>query len=207
MKSKTRWELKKPFPANFVQHHPLDARPYTQLVPENECYDLVACFVGLEEIFVAPNTASCFFGNVSSVLKEGGFFFGVLPDSSAIWNKVQKQAKNDSSTKAKGSLFSISFDSEISNTNFFGIHYKLQVSGSPDQHHYLVHFPTLLALADQHGLEMIEISNYLDIYEDQRYNYASLLKGMAVYDRKNNSILPTQLELIGLKTNFVFKKK
>lgn len=54
------------------------------LSPDVE-FDYVVCFSGLKYSFEDKEKARMFLKNAACRLKPGGYFFGVLPDSSAIW--------------------------------------------------------------------------------------------------------------------------
>jgi len=146
-----------------------------------------------------------FLKNVASGLKPGGYFFGIVPDSSAIWYKAQKVSpgKADKSLSIKGELYTIHFAHE--EFNYFGTQYSIRMEGSPEQMEYLVHFPTLVSVAESVGLTMLEITNLAEFYEDHRKNYADHLKALGVLN-KQGKIEPQQKELIGLFTTFCFQK-
>ena len=89
-----------------------------------------------------------------------------------------------------------------------------------------MHFPTLLELAKAVDLEMIEITNFNEFYEDNRHNHAHLLKKLSVLnsahklEREQQEIIgttpfPPTLFMYsstllffhaGLRTTFVFRK-
>jgi len=68
-----------------------------------------------------------------------------------------------------------------------------------------VHFPTLIKLAQDIGMNMLEITNLCEFYEDNRKHYAEHLK-TTVLINKQGKIEPAQKDLIGLYTTFVFQK-
>ncbi|XP_021890551.1 mRNA cap guanine-N7 methyltransferase 2 [Carica papaya] len=50
--------------------------------------DLVCCLQHLQLCFETEDTARRLLQNVASVLKPGGYFFGITPDSSTIWYEI-----------------------------------------------------------------------------------------------------------------------
>jgi hypothetical protein len=118
-------------------------------------FDVVACFNGLENFFETRERAMCFIRNAASRflisitlhftqcicrLKTGGYFFGLLPDSSAIWYKAQKATGDKPFIKEK--LISIDFFSD--EFKHFGTKYVMKIEGMPPTHQYLVHFPSFI---------------------------------------------------------------
>lgn len=201
-----RWEQKgKPFEATFL-HHDLDRFSLEGALERDKTFDVVACFDGMQNSFVAEEQVRSFLWSATSRLRDGGYFIGLLPDSSAIWCKAQKEAQKEGSAKIRGKLFTFSFDDDLNNFKPFGTSYTRHIQGeTSDPTEYMVHFPTLLQIAKQFHLEMIEITNFQEFYEDYKANFSTLLKSMAVLDKKGK-IIPEQMDLIGLKTIFIFRK-
>uniref|UniRef100_A0A453CGQ4 mRNA (guanine-N(7))-methyltransferase n=2 Tax=Aegilops tauschii subsp. strangulata TaxID=200361 RepID=A0A453CGQ4_AEGTS len=55
--------------------------------------DIVCCMQNLQLCFESEEHAKKLLNNVSSLLKPGGYFFGIIPDSSTIWTKYQKNVE------------------------------------------------------------------------------------------------------------------
>jgi len=203
--AKERWlQKKEPFPAQFLQLD-LFTENSQKIIPKGELFDNVCCFNNLEYSFETKEKAQMFLENVASILKPGGYFFGILPDSSAIWYKAQKVilGKTDKSLSIKGDLFTIQFLNE--DFHHFGTSYTMKMEGSPEQQEYLVHFPSFVSVADSVGLTMLEITNLVEFYEDHRKNYSELLKALGVLN-KQGKIEPQQKDIIGLYTVFCFQR-
>lgn len=66
-------------------------------LPKEVVFDQVVCWRGINRIFEDYEKARKFFFNVSQRLKENGFFFGMIPDSSVIWSLANKQQKSKNS--------------------------------------------------------------------------------------------------------------
>ncbi|KAF2071649.1 hypothetical protein CYY_007042 [Polysphondylium violaceum] len=165
-------------------------------------FDVVSCFDGMQNAFIDYDHANTFIKNASSRLKVGGFFFGIIPDSSSIWYKSQKVTSGLPCVKS--SLFSIEFDSEI--FNFFGCKYNLSMKDGSKIQENLIHFPSFINLCKSHDLVLVEATNLNDFYEENKKNYESKLKQCGVMVGKNK-IDPAQMELISLYTTFIFVKE
>jgi len=194
------------FQLNFFELNP-NMDQFEKAISKGEFFDNVCCFNGMQFCFEDKDKAYKFFENVASVfLKSGGyFFFGILPDSSSIWYKAQKVilGRTDKTLSIKGELYTIQFPNE--DFNYFGTKYIMKMEGNVEQEEYLVHFPTLVSIAESVGLSMLEISNLTEFYEDHRKNYGELLKSLGVLN-KQGKIEPQQKDLIGLFTTFCFQK-
>jgi len=105
----------------------------------------------------------------------------------------------------KGELCSIQFvDSDFGH---FGAQYSFKVDGTTEIHEneYLVHFPSLIRLANEFGLAMLEIINLTDFLDAHKKNYGEQLKTLKVYN-KEGKIEDAQRDIIGLNAAFVFQK-
>lgn len=201
--SEDRWKKKnKPFSAEFrvinLFTTKLDTIENPLLLGT---YDVVGCFEGMQRSFESEDKARTFLYNASKMLKIGGIFFGLLPDSSEIWYKSQKVTSG--LPMVKGTLFSAEFPTDDF-TNY-GSTYTFKLGDGTVSNEYLVHFPSLIKLAKEYDLQMLGITNLNEFYEDNRKNYADKLKAMAVLDKKGKILAP-QMEIIGLYTTFVFLK-
>ena len=61
-------------------------------------------------------------------------------------------------SKASNSVYSVNFEAPLSDTEpppLFGAKYNFHLEGVVDCPEFLVHFPTLIELADKHGLMLI----------------------------------------------------
>ncbi|XP_008646312.2 mRNA cap guanine-N7 methyltransferase 2 [Zea mays] len=78
--------------------------PFTSLSPRQDGFeaqvqekgiqaDMVCCMQHLQSCFENEERAKKLLNNVSSLLKPGGYFFGITPDSSTIWTKYQKNVE------------------------------------------------------------------------------------------------------------------
>ncbi|KAE9465378.1 hypothetical protein C3L33_02717, partial [Rhododendron williamsianum] len=143
--------------------------------------DIVCCMQHLQLCFETEEKARRLLHNVSSLLKPGGYFLGICPDSSTIWAKYQKnvEAYHNRSSSMKANLvpncirsesYMITFEVEEEKFPFFGKKYQLKFSSdSSAETHCLVHFPSLIRLARETGLDYVEMQNLTEFYDDNRY--------------------------------------
>jgi hypothetical protein len=102
--AKSHWEKSgKPYPAEFICHDVETVRanhllnkipdlpfvdikePLKNTIDPSKNFDVVVCFNGMQNSFVAKDQAVRFLESATCRLKRGGYFIGILPDSSAIW--------------------------------------------------------------------------------------------------------------------------
>ena len=78
-----------------------------------------------------------------------------------------------------------------------GTSYTHRMREMEDRKQYLVHFPTLLQLAKKLQLEMVEVVNFIDFYEDHKKSHEAALTEIMGWTKTNKKLFPNQLELIG----------
>jgi len=123
-------------------------------------------------------------------------------DSSAIWSSVQKSlidAKSKPQVESKH--FQIHF--QTSDFQHIGCPYTFTIDGKTYSH-YLIHLPTFTKIAQENGLEVMNIMNCNEFYEDHKKNFGELLhralqQGKAVIDQEQKAI-------IGFYTTFILQK-
>lgn len=185
---------------------------------ENQA-DIVCCMHHLQLCFEKEEKAKILLHNVSSLLKPGGYFFGITADSSTIWAKYQKnvEAYHNKSSGMKPIIpncirsdnYTINFEVEEEKFPFFGKKYQLKFTNDMfTETHCLVHFPSLIRLAREAGLEYIEIQNLTDFYDDNRAQFTSMLQDVACHNLVDprGRLLPRSYDVLGLYTTFIFQK-
>uniref|UniRef100_A0A0E0K5Y7 mRNA (guanine-N(7))-methyltransferase n=1 Tax=Oryza punctata TaxID=4537 RepID=A0A0E0K5Y7_ORYPU len=159
--------------------------------------------------FESEEHAQKLLNNVSSLLKPGGYFVGIIPDSSTIWTKYQKnvEASHNKGLKTvpnsiRSENYVITFEIEEEKFPFFGKKYQLKFANeSMLENHCLVHFPSFMRLAREAGLEYVEIQNLTEFYDDNRTQFAPLLGGYGA------SLVDPRGKLVArLYSTFVFQK-
>ncbi|PIN19360.1 mRNA (guanine-N(7)-)-methyltransferase [Handroanthus impetiginosus] len=185
---------------------------------ENQA-DIVFCMQHLPLCVETEEKERKLLQNVSSLLKPGGYFLGITPDSSTIWAKYQKNVEayhnkgggmkpNIVPNCIRSESYMITFEVEEEKFPFFGKKYQLKFAGDVSaETHYLVHFPSLIRLAREAGLEYVEIQNLTDFYDDYRVQLGGMLmdSGHNLVDQRGR-LLPRSYDILGLYTTFVFQK-
>ncbi|KAE8648836.1 hypothetical protein Csa_008498 [Cucumis sativus] len=214
------WESqKKAYTAEFFEVDPCVENIETQLKDKTETVDRVCCLQHLQMCFETEERARRLLHNVSALLKPGGYFFGITPDSSTIWAKYQKnvEAYHNRSAGMKPNIvpncirsesYMISFEVEEEKFPLFGKKYQLKFANDPSaETHCLVHFPSFIRLAREAGLEYIEIQNLTEFFDDHRAQLADMLMnfGQNILDPRGR-LLPRSYDVLGLYTTFIFQK-
>ncbi|KAF2318424.1 hypothetical protein GH714_007131 [Hevea brasiliensis] len=212
------WESqRKIYTAEFFEADPCTENFGVQLQEKANQADLVCCLQNLQLCFENEENARKLLHNVSSLLKPGGYFFGITPDSSTIWAKYQKnvEAYHNRSGSMKPNIvpncirsesYMITFEVEEEKFPLFGKKYQLKFAHDP-ANSLLVHFPSLIRLAREAGLEYVEIQNLTEFYDDNRMHFASMLlnAGPNLVDPRGR-LLPRSFDVLGLYTTFIFQK-
>jgi mRNA (guanine-N7-)-methyltransferase len=213
------WESqRKNYDVEFFEADPSKDDFEIQLQKKLEQADLVSCWRHLQLCFETEESARRLLTNVACLLKPGGYFFGITPDSSTIWAKYQKNVEayhNRSGAKPnvfpnyiRSESYMITFELEEEKFPLFGKRYQLKFSGdNASEDHCLVHFPSLIRLAREAGLEFVEIQSLTDFYDDNRAQFASLLMNAGPnFVDPRGKLLPRAFDLLGLYATFIFQK-
>ncbi|GAB2229426.1 hypothetical protein Droror1_Dr00023566 [Drosera rotundifolia] len=214
------WEsLRKEFSSEFYEIDPCLESLEPHLQENSHMADVVFCMQHLQMCFESEEKARILLHNVSSLLKPGGYFVGITPDSSTIWAKYQKnvEAYHNRSATMKANIvpncirsesYMITFEVEEEKFPLFGKKYQLKfASEASAETHCLVHFPSFIRLAREAGLEYVEIQNLTEFYDDNRAQFAGLMMkfGPNLVDPRGK-LLPRPYDVLGLYTIFVFQK-
>ncbi|TYG51372.1 mRNA cap guanine-N7 methyltransferase 2 [Gossypium raimondii] len=214
------WESqRKSFTSEFFEADPCTDNLETLLQEKDIQADLVCCLQHLQLRFETEDKARRLLSNVSFLLKPGGYFFGITPDSSTIWAKYQKnvEAYHNRSSSMKPNIvpncirsenYMITFEIEEEKFPLFGKKYQLKFSSDvAAETHCLVHFPSLIRLAREAGLEYVEIQNLTEFYDDNKSLFAGMMMnaGPNLLDPRGR-LLPRSYDVLGLYTTFIFQK-
>jgi len=236
--ARARWEAKgRPFDAEFHV-----VRPYEELIEQRRVFDnytvdVVASFHGVPGAFRDEPTAQRFLRNVSARLRVGGVLFGTMPDSAALWTYYlhlhqelrnaqvhQKGGSAGSSKTAPPSSGPLFFDVDIPSwdnskpLDVFGSQFEIVLLGEEERiRETLVHFPTLIRLAREENLELLDVTSYAAWYEEHsqgpvRQELLSIYgAGLTATsdrdkDRELKERLKPQLEMCSLFSWFLFRK-
>ncbi|KAL6903727.1 hypothetical protein ACP4OV_004540 [Aristida adscensionis] len=183
------WENKrKPFTAEFIELDPSDDEFEARVQEKGIQADIVCCMQHLQ----SEERAKKLLNNISSLLKPGGYFLGITPDSSTIWTKYQKnvEASHNKGLKTvpnsiRSENYTITFEVEEEKFPFFGKKYQLKFANEAVfDNHCLVHFPSLM-----------------------RTQFAPMLAsyGASLVDPRGK-LLARSYDILGLYSAFVFQK-
>ena len=172
-------------------------------------YSAVACFAGLDCAFTHPLGAETLIYNASQLLEDGGVFFGIMPDSSVLFTKANKQKITGGIIPSKvgyelvipeGCTVQQAFDCEFQHLPFI---LRNTPPAPPNELPlYLVHCPTFIQICAKYGLMVLEIQNYVDFYEENRQFHDITLKKMMGALKIHSH----HLQRLGLFTTFAFRK-
>ncbi|KAK9674314.1 hypothetical protein RND81_12G225400 [Saponaria officinalis] len=214
------WESsRKAYSSQFLVLDPCTENLEPHLGDKANTVDVVCCMQHLQMCFESEERAMVLLRNVASLLKPGGYFFGITPDSSTIWAKYQKnvEASHNRSASMKANImpncirsesYMITFEVEEEKFPVFGKKYQLKFASDVSaETHCLVHFPSFIRLARAAGLEYVEIQNLTEFYDDNRAQFASLILkfGPNLVDARGK-LLPRSYDVLGLYTTFIFQK-
>ncbi|CAN0826154.1 mRNA cap guanine-N7 methyltransferase 2 [Linum grandiflorum] len=104
--------------------------------------------------------------------------------------------------------YMITFEVEEEKFPLFGKKYQLKFAHDPVAETYcLVHFPSLIRLAREAGLEYVEIQNLTEFYDDNKTHFAGMLMnaGATLVDPRGR-LLPRSYDVLGLYSTFIFQK-
>lgn len=217
---KEAWETqRKAYTHEFIELDPCIEDIDLHWKDKEKRVDIVFCMHNLQVCFDSEEKARRLLHNVSSLLKPGGYFLGITPDSSTIWAKYQKnvEACHNRSGGMKPNIvpscirsenYMITFEVEEEKFPFFGKKYQLKfASDISAETQCLVHFPSLLRLAREAGLEHTEIQNLTDFYDDNRAQFLGMLQdaGHNFIDPRGR-LLPRSYDVLGLFATFIFQK-
>ncbi|KAG2672316.1 hypothetical protein I3843_13G032200 [Carya illinoinensis] len=183
------WESqRKAYTSEFFELDPCLENMEMHLQEKTNQADLVCCLQHLQLCFETEERARKLLQNVSSLLKPGGYFFGITPDSSTIWAKYQKnvEAYHNKSSSMKPNIVPNCIRSES---------YMITFEVEEEK------------LAREAGLEYVEIQNLTEFYDDNRAQFAAMLmnSGPNLVDPRGR-LLPRSFDVLGLYTTFIFQK-
>jgi len=129
-------------------------------------FDLVSCQFAFHYSFESLQQAECMMRNIAENLKVGGFFIGTTPDSHDIMARLEASETNSFGN----SVFSVTFPSDRLGQQpaLFGAQYTFHLKEVVDCPEFLVHFPTLVKLAERFGLTMIAKQRFQNYFHERK---------------------------------------
>ncbi|XP_020249488.1 mRNA cap guanine-N7 methyltransferase 2, partial [Asparagus officinalis] len=212
------WESDlKPYTAEFCEFDPSVENLELHLQDKGVPADIVCCLQHVQVCFESEERARSLLQNVSALLRPGGYFFGITLDSSTIWTKYQKNVEASHNRGLKPNAvpncirsenYVITFEVEEEKFPLFGKKCQLKFSDDmASEIHCLVHFPSLIRLAREAGLEFVEIQNWTEFYDDNRAQLAGILHSYGPhFVDPRGKLLIRAFDVLGLYSTFVFQK-
>jgi SAM-dependent methyltransferase len=232
-----KFEMRKPaMKVDFVAMDPTADRISPTISTSSPAqFDCVSCFDRFSLAFESAQSLNVFIENVSGLLRPGGLFIGICPDTSAFWKNCSDAESSTCakdlfqltlpdafleqvSAQAGGTVrYGLNHSEEPSHLSVYSRRFHLQIEGEEDEmirdgadfveHRYLIHFPTLLRVCKENQLEMIDIPNLTQFFHDYRVQYDEQLRPFGVFRKGSQDKLePAQEEVLKLFAVFVFRK-
>ncbi|CAG8443277.1 10310_t:CDS:2 [Ambispora gerdemannii] len=165
--ARKRWEdmkgrkLKAEFHAMDCFSYPLSTK-----IARDEEFDIISMQFCLQYSFESEKKARMALRNVTSNLKQDGFFIGTLPDANWIVKKL-KNLKPDQ-LEFGNSIYSIRFEQKEEFPEFghkYSFNMEEAISDCPE---YLVRFSFFEQLASEYGLELVYKKRFHDLYDEAK---------------------------------------
>lgn len=121
-------------------------------------FDVTSCQFAFHYCFESFRQVNQMLQNASECLRKGGYFIGTMPDSYELIRRL-KSADGSSYGNA---VYQVSFENKTA-LSLFGMKYNFHLEEVVDCPEFLVHFPMLVELAHQHGLELM-FKKHFDAY-------------------------------------------
>lgn len=180
-------EFKDAFSAIFIQEDASVApEQFYKNIPQNMYFDMASCQFSMHYMFSSEEKVRNFMQNVSQRLLNGGYFVCTHPDANVIVKKIKEDSFWDEKTQcwiSENKFYSlISSTKEFPKSNGpFGFPYGFFLTDnlvgfreeksdkSAVLHYvpeYLVIVPTLLKIAKEYGLKLVESKNMHEFYSE-----------------------------------------
>ena len=178
--------------------------------PHHNKYQMVASFQGFEGAFQTEQQLKYFVANVAQLLKVGGYFAGIMTDSANIFTKAHKKTSASKVISSEGFELHMPFDSAVESfqERISSLPFVLKFRESATDNKelrsnlFLVHCPTFIRICREMGLDLIEIQNIQDFYEENRKVHETTLK-KCLAGSKPKSV---HLSRLNLFASFIFQK-
>ncbi|KAI9104674.1 guanine-N(7)-methyltransferase [Phlyctochytrium arcticum] len=166
-------------------------------------FDLVSCQFALHYAFESESRTRAALSGIASLLSPGGVFFGTVPNAQWLISRLHHAPGLDFGNN----LLKIRFEQK-STWPVFGHKYWFElVDAIDDCPEYLLHFPTLVSMAKEYGMELIYRKPFHQIFNEEKEDRESLglLKRMNVLNEEG-TIGMDEWDIVGLYLGFAFRK-
>jgi mRNA (guanine-N7-)-methyltransferase len=171
----------------------------------------VSCMFALHYFWDRLEHINKLLHQVSTWLKPGGTFIGVIPDAESVMDCAAEALLSSGRNKFQHPLFSLEFGSAIHQTMLYfkppdckwGMSYFFNLTASKlvqNSLEYLVPMPEFVTLAKTHNLELIHSEGL------QSYYYKQDLKGLQTSMKFDGNLSQSEWRLCSMYRTFVFIK-
>ncbi|KAJ2462158.1 mRNA cap guanine-N7 methyltransferase, partial [Coemansia sp. RSA 2322] len=174
--------------------------------------DVISAQFCLHYAFETERKARQMMRNVSEHLADDGVFICTIPNANWLMKKLRATCEAPEAAST-----SLAFGNTVYHVEFakrepvsvYGFAYAFTLDEAvEDCTEYLVHMPSFVALAAEHGLELLYCTGFHDFYSQQigeRQNY-ELFQRMRVVDESRPQISADEWEAIGVYLAVAFRK-
>ncbi|KAH3723370.1 mRNA cap guanine-N7 methyltransferase 2 [Pelomyxa schiedti] len=194
------WKIRnKTVQSEFICNNPMTE---SLVIPRRD-FDAAACFE-VQSSLQSEDQAFNLLNNVAKHIRVGGLFFGIVPDSSEFWEQTVKKDGAFSRVVA-GKVFRVLLRQE--KFTDFGNPWKIDqpIELKPptgSRWCYFARFSSWIGLARRAGLELCEITNLCEFYEEYRSTFSGELKSYLNKEKPDED----DLKFLGLHAVFSFVK-
>lgn len=126
-------------------------------------FDAASCQFALHYAFETETKLRMMMKNVSENLRDGGVFFGTIPDA----YKLVKKLKTSDALQFGNRIYNVRFEEKYRFEKFGHRYWFTLTDAIDDCPEYLVHFPTLCAIAAEYGLHLYHKAPFHRFYDER----------------------------------------
>lgn len=190
-----------------AEYHVLDAfhREWDSFISGVD-FDIISCQFALHYCFEDEASAQHTIASVAKSLKPGGYFFGTIPNYSAIRRKLMA---SDNQREISNAIYSLRLDEGTDLQPGYGKRYFFDLAEAIDScPEYFIPFAMLESLAEEYDLEVCLESPFQNFFEQHSERHMDLLLRMNIVDAYGKMLLrPEDMEVAELYMAFCFRKK
>lgn len=149
-----------------AEFHPCDATNVVQrdlYQDSNIKLDLTSCQFAFHYCFESFPQAEMMLKNAAECLRPGGYFIGTIPNANEIMRRHEAVKEGN---KFGNDIYNIELQFDrAEKVPLFGAKYNFHLEEVVDCPEFLVHFPTLVKLAEKHKLKLVLKETFEDFYK------------------------------------------
>ncbi|KAJ2549330.1 mRNA cap guanine-N7 methyltransferase [Coemansia sp. RSA 1933] len=199
------------FPARFYAQDCYGEPLEKTMHPPDYQADLISAQFCLHYAFESETKARQMMTNVATHLNPGGVFICTIPNA----NWLVKKARSAGSRSFGNSVYNVEFaqypaPEDINSVSRFGCAYSFTLDEAVDDcMEYLVHMPSFISLASEHGLELLYCRPFHAMYVESMGipAFNDLFWKMRVVDKTRPEITQDEWEAIGIYMAVAFTKR